>query len=217
MWRDGPYQLTCFYPIDRPVQVPRCNCRTRQQNGESWPASDLAVAKSMTGTKTSDIKWSAIRQSQRHSCRTDGWVFLIAMRSKQARSKCSNSATGVDTNAVLRHDTQNGNDTKRAANGAPGHDERGPRVPEPRRQALGRWERSPLAHLFGRGTAMTGSLDRSPLAGRPTPQVQLRECHCVVPIVPRRYPRRKSVRPHQTSRSGRAKRLPQGTQKRAQL
>src|SRR5580700_6598513 len=80
----------------------------------------------MTRPKTGDIKWSAIRQSQRHRCRTDGWVFLIAMRSKQARYKCSNSATGADTNlAVPRHDTRNGNDTKRAANGVPGHVERG--------------------------------------------------------------------------------------------
>jgi hypothetical protein len=61
------------------------------------------------------------------------------------------------------------------------------------------------------------ALGRSPLAGRPTPQVRLRECDCVVPFVPRRYLRRKSVRPHQGSRNGRAKRLPQGTQKRAQL
>ena len=60
---------------------------------------------------------------------------------------------------------------------------------------------------------MTGSLDRSLSQAGPTPQVQLRECHCVVPFVPRRYPRRKPVRPHQGSRIGRAKRLPQGTQK----
>jgi hypothetical protein len=74
-------------------------------NGESWPASDLAVSpKSMTGTK-GDIKWSAIRQSQRHRCRTDGWVFLIAMRSKQARYKCSNSATGVSIPILLSCDT----------------------------------------------------------------------------------------------------------------
>jgi hypothetical protein len=83
--------------------------------------------------------------------------------------------------------------------------------------SLGPMEWSPLAHLSGRGTANTGSLDRLPLAGRPTPQVQLRECDCVVPFVPRRYPRRKFIRPHQGPRIGRAKRLPHGTQKRAQL
>src|SRR5580692_6858168 len=72
----------------------------------------------MTRPKTGDIKWSAIRQSQRHRCRTDGWVFLIAMRSKQARYKCGNSATGADTTlAVPRHDTR----CKRVS----GHDERG--------------------------------------------------------------------------------------------
>jgi hypothetical protein len=87
----------------------------------------------------------------------------------------------------------------------------------PRGQALGRWNGRRWPTFFGRGTAMTGSLYRSPLAGRPTPQVRLRECDCVVPFVPRRYLRRKSVRPHQGSRNGRAKRLPQGTQKRAQL
>jgi hypothetical protein len=86
----------------------------------------------MTRPNTDDIKWSAIRQSQRHRCRTDGWIFLIAMRSNQARYKCGNSATGVDTNlAVLRHDTQNGNDTNRAANGIPGNDERGRARPRP--------------------------------------------------------------------------------------
>jgi len=38
----------------------------------------------------------------------------------------------VDTNlAVLRHNTQNGNDTKRAANGLPGHDKRGRARPRP--------------------------------------------------------------------------------------
>jgi hypothetical protein len=39
---------------------------------------------------------------------------FYSLRSKQSWHKCSNSATGVDTNlAVLRHDTQNDNDTKR--------------------------------------------------------------------------------------------------------
>jgi hypothetical protein len=37
-----------------------------------------------------------------------------SLRSKQSWHKCSNSASRADTNlAVLRHDTQNGNDTKR--------------------------------------------------------------------------------------------------------
>ena len=36
-------------------------------------------------------------------------------------------------------------------------------------------------NLFGRGTAMTGSLDRSPLASRPTPQVPHRMLSTVCP------------------------------------
>jgi hypothetical protein len=92
----------------------------------------------------------------------------------------------VDTNlAVLRHDTQNDNDTKRAANGVPGHDERGRARPRPSCPELipcpAQWTVTKPAHLFGRGTAMTGSLDRSPLASRPTPQVPHRMLSTVCP------------------------------------
>jgi di-heme cytochrome c peroxidase len=53
----------------------------------------------------------------------------------------------------------------------------------PGRQALGRWNGRHWPTFSGEA-----------LAGRLTPQVQLRECHRVVPFVPMRYPRRKSVR-----------------------
>jgi hypothetical protein len=86
-----------------------------------------------------------------------------SLRLKQSWYKRGNSARGFDTNlAVLRHDTQIGDDTKRhAANAVPGHDKCGQARPScpgpipcpaqwtmakpylpwhsPRRQALGGW------------------------------------------------------------------------------
>jgi hypothetical protein len=62
----------------------------------------------MTRPKTDDIKWSAIRQSRRHRCRTDGWFFLIAIEAIVAQMQ-QFGLTGRYESCCPAHNMQNGN------------------------------------------------------------------------------------------------------------
>ena len=59
----------------------------------------------MTRPNTDDIKWSAVRQSRRHRCRTDGWVFLIAIDAIVVQTQ-QFGHRGQYQSCCLRHDTQ---------------------------------------------------------------------------------------------------------------
>jgi hypothetical protein len=71
----------------------------------------------MTRPNTDDIKWSAVRQSRRHRCRTDGWVFLIAIDAIVVQTQ-QFGHRGRYQSCCLRHDTQTPSATLQTASPA---------------------------------------------------------------------------------------------------